>query len=174
MTPPSSGETIFLATLASGALEQVIRTQHGRWAFFLPLDEFLQEAATHAWTQREKFEGASEAAFLAWFARLARNRAIDLYRKHERRQNLVQEVAREIVEVVMPATESLSAQEYVAWLLAGLSELEQAVVRGFHLEELSAQELADRLGYSRATVYQLLRSARNKLERRREKDDKSS
>lgn len=104
----------------------------------------------------EGFRGGSERAFVAYLARLVRNRLIDSVRHHEAKQRDSRRTERDLAAIADPhATPgSRSAEredaELVRAILAGFPERDRALLRGRLEDEEPFAVLAKSLGYASA------------------------
>lgn len=102
----------------------------------------------------EAFRGASEQAFVAYLARLVRNRLIDMVRHHEagrRDQRRTESASNEALDAELSPGSKLSRREDVDVLngiLAKMPERDRALLRGRLEDGESFVTLARSLGYA--------------------------
>ena len=104
-------------------------------------------------------------AFRTWLFQTTRHRAIDFLRARKREREIVDEVASEIDEAVVPADTLASVdQSALAAALEQLSPAHREVLLFRYQEEMSYAEIAVVLGCSIGTVRSRLHHARRRLE----------
>lgn len=129
-------------------------------------DDVVQEALARAWRHRTSFDPGLDRQLPgshlggAWLQRLAFRVFCD-YRSHKKRQPCASdEVHREAAPAKPCQTE---LRDEVAHRLGGLPEIERALLLGFHRDELSLRELADRHNLPVNTIKSHLHRARQRL-----------
>ena len=104
----------------------------------------------------DRFRGESEQAFVAYLARLVRNRLIDSVRHHEasrRDHRLIERETSTLVDPDMTPSTGLTHQEdaeLVSRILGTFPERDRALLRGRLEDEESFPVLAKSLGYASA------------------------
>jgi RNA polymerase sigma factor (sigma-70 family) len=118
----------------------------------LSFEELAQDVCLTAWGHRDRFHveapGSTEMVFHRWIERLARNRAIDLYRMRSRRPEvaLSEERAEEIPASAGPARATWHLELEDA--LATLAPLDRDLMEARLSEGLTMKELAARFNLS--------------------------
>lgn len=141
-------------------------------------DELTQEIFLHLLRALATFDRAG--SFPAWIQRVARNYAIDHYRRRRRERSLVSdgEAYDDAVRVVPDRTETtdphrtLEKKDLALWLRAAIDrlpvELAQAVILR-DLQEMSYEEMATELKVPLGTVKSRINRGRIELARRLKK-----
>lgn len=137
-------------------------------------EELSQEIFLHLWTALRTFD--TGGSFPAWLSRVARNYAIDHYRRRRRERSMVQdsEKAQELVAVAPDSTgrndphRALEDKDVAAWLRGVIdrlpSELGQAVILR-DLQGMSYEEMAEMLSIPLGTVKSRINRGRLELAR---------
>jgi len=135
------------------------------------VDDVVQEAFVRAFRSLGSLK--EPARFGPWLLTIARNRALSLLARHRAGADLGSELAREsevaaLGEVGPPDLDAGSEVDVVRRVIAELPEgAEKETVRLFYLEgELSAREIADRLGVGKSAITMRLERFRAKVKRR--------
>ncbi len=122
-------------------------------------DELEQEVVTRALRSRDRYDRSR--AIGPWLRTTAFRAFLDLVR---RRRAEPHSLDADDPALARPAAAALGERrEMVELLLRGLPELEQEVLRRFHLEEQSVREIAAALAMPTGTVKSHLHRARRKL-----------
>lgn len=139
--------------------------------------DVVQQTCLSAHRQIERFDGASEEAFLAWLRQIQRRNVLNVAREHLGTQQ--RSVGRE-QDLSASGVEHLAADESfadrpsqrlmlteqsarLAALMSVLPEDQQETVRLRFLEGLSLVEIAERIGRSRDATAGLLKRGLQKL-----------
>jgi RNA polymerase sigma-70 factor (ECF subfamily) len=135
------------------------------------VDDVVQEAFVRAFRSLAKLK--EPARFGPWLLVIARNRALSRLARHRAGADLAEELAREVengdpAEVAAPDPEAGAEVEVVRRVISELPEgPEKETVRLFYLEgELSAREIAERLGVGKSAITMRLERFRAKVKRR--------
>jgi RNA polymerase sigma-70 factor (ECF subfamily) len=135
------------------------------------VEDVVQEAFVSAFRNLAKLE--QPARFGAWLLTIARNRALSRLARRKARGELVEELTREAEaaggeEAPLPDPEAGAELEVVRRIIADLPEgPEKETVRLFYIEgQLSAREIADRLGVGKSAITMRLERFRAKVKRR--------
>jgi RNA polymerase sigma-70 factor (ECF subfamily) len=135
------------------------------------VEDVVQEAFVRAFRSLAKLE--QPARFGAWLLTIARNRALSRLARRKARGELVEELTREAEaaggeEAPLPDPEAGAELEVVRRIIADLPEgPEKETVRLFYIEgQLSAREIADRLGVGKSAITMRLERFRAKVKRR--------
>jgi RNA polymerase sigma-70 factor (ECF subfamily) len=141
----------------------------------IEVDDILQETFMTALRQLPAFSYRSPGSFMKWLTRIAEHAIVDASRYHGRQKRSPKEMLPlrtesnpAGVEPVDPATPSriFASREKLEQMLARLDALPEelrAVIIMARLECLATQEIADRLGRTRASVAVLLHRAVQRL-----------
>jgi RNA polymerase sigma-70 factor (family 1) len=131
-------------------------------------EEIVQDVFLRVWERAETYQ-AEQGKMVAWLARIARNRSIDLLRRRKVRLDASSVAWEELI--IEPADEQdaeweveLKQQEQrLRSALAQLPPEQKEVLALAYFQGLSHQEIADRLRQPLGTVKTRLRSAMQKL-----------
>lgn len=116
-------------------------------------DEAVQQTFLQAWRAADRFEGHRDLA--PWLVTIARRVAIDISRRERRRPTTPLDHADpgDAALVAMPPSETACWEAaQVRDAIDELGPAERQVVRLQHLDGLTQQEIADRLGIALGTV----------------------
>ncbi|MCL1094290.1 sigma-70 family RNA polymerase sigma factor [Shewanella kaireitica] len=126
--------------------------------------DLVQETMTAVWTKAHLFD-ADKGAVTTWVFTIMRNRCFDMLRKvqHNKEDTVSDDIwpIFETVEENEPEDHILTNK--LMHHVAELPPLQQQVVRGIYLQELSQQELASKLNVPLGTVKSRLRLGLVKL-----------
>ncbi|QNN20897.1 sigma-70 family RNA polymerase sigma factor [Planctomycetales bacterium ZRK34] len=117
-------------------------------------EDIYQDVLVEAVQYEGTFE--SEQHLMRWARKIARNRVIDASRKGNQRRTTIDTSVLDLIEAEWDNTPAPAEGELVEMLRACLSELADPVRKLIELryrENLSGQELAQRLDRPRASVY---------------------
>jgi RNA polymerase sigma-70 factor (ECF subfamily) len=127
-------------------------------------EEAAQQTFVRAWQQADRIDPERSPA--AWLATIARNAAIDIYRREARRPTRpLAEVADDDRAVVSlpPDVDTLDAVWQVRAAIEALPIDEAAIVRLQHLDGMTHSEIADELDIALGTVKSRSHRAHRKL-----------
>ncbi|MCL1058116.1 sigma-70 family RNA polymerase sigma factor [Shewanella gelidimarina] len=126
--------------------------------------DLVQETMTAVWTKAHLFD-ADKGAVTTWIFTIMRNRCFDMLRKvqHNREDTVSDDIwpIFETAEHVEPEDHMLTNK--LMKHVDELPPLQQQIVRGIYLQELSQQELASKLNVPLGTVKSRLRLGLVKL-----------
>ena len=132
-------------------------------------EDVLQDTMVIAWRKASDFDPRLASA-KTWITTIARRRALDLLRSHNRRRAILHDDAGDIRRTMGlddPATpnapESEATAERLSRCFGELDPNAAACVRYAYLDGLTATEIADRLGRSLGTVKSWVRRSLAKL-----------
>lgn len=134
------------------------------------VDDVVQEAFVRAFRSLASLK--EPGRFGPWLLTIARNRALSRLERRKAGTDLAEELAREVEasagEQVLPDPEAGAEVDVVRRVIAELPEgPEKETVRLFYLEgELSAREIAERLGVGKSAITMRLERFRAKVKRR--------
>ncbi|HET9551972.1 MAG TPA: RNA polymerase sigma factor [Anaeromyxobacteraceae bacterium] len=135
------------------------------------VEDVVQEAFVRAFRSLAKLE--QPARFGPWLLTIARNRALSRLARRKARSELAEELTREAEvasseEALLPDPDAGAELEVVRRLIADLPEgPEKETVHLFYIEgQLSAREIADRLGVGKSAITMRLERFRAKVKRR--------
>lgn len=156
------GDAELAARFASGDPDtvRVLYQTHGRLVFAVAYkvlgDGALAEEATQqtfikAWRSADKYDPTRPLA--AWLSTVARNVAIDLYRRERRQRSHANLDAAKLDLVTLPpSVEQISAVIEVRSALDELPDADRELIRLQHYDELTHAEIADHLAIPLGTV----------------------
>jgi RNA polymerase sigma-70 factor (ECF subfamily) len=182
--PAEEGDDAVLVAQARAGDRQALRALHDRhrpaaWRLargFADLDrddveDVVQESFVRAFRSLDRLN--EPARFGAWLLVIARNRALSRLARRRAGIDLAEELAREAdgAPVAEPEGMDGTTAAEVAVVRRVIAELpegpEKETVRLFYLEgELSAREIADRLGVGKSAITMRLERFRAKVKRR--------
>ncbi len=123
-------------------------------------EDILQEVFVRIWREAGGYQ-ADKGSPMAWMTTIARNRAIDSWRRadRQRRNQAAQEAQAEIDETVVPMNWDGAGDEARALqhCLGALDEPQRNAVVLAYVEGLTHQELSDRLSCPLGTIKSWLR-----------------
>ena len=169
--PDDSGRELLAGHETPGGLREAFVTEHLRRVFLQiyrmvgsvhDAQDLTQEAFIKALQRQDQLKDELKAAH--WLSRIATNTALDFLRRG-RRVAFV-ELGEAPERHLESAEDSLLRGEKRDWLAAGLERLtprERAALVLRDVEDLPAEEVARRLGCSRATVRSHIANARIKI-----------
>jgi RNA polymerase sigma-70 factor, ECF subfamily len=169
--PDDSGRELLAGHETPGGLRETFVTEHLRRVFLQiyrmvgsvhDAQDLTQEAFIKALQRQDQLKDEQKAAH--WLSRIATNTALDFLRRG-RRVAFV-ELGEAPERHLESAEDSLLRGEQRDWLAAGLERLtprERAALVLRDVEDLPAEEVARRLGCSRATVRSHIANARIKI-----------
>jgi len=135
------------------------------------VDDVVQEAFVRAFRSLRTLK--DPARFAPWLLTIARNRALSRLARRRAGNELTEELTREAEatcagDIELPDPEARAEVEVVRRVIAELPEgPEKETVRLFYLEgELSAREIAERLGVGKSAITMRLERFRAKVKRR--------
>lgn len=162
-TSARTSDDWFLAQLAAHR-EIGYRVAYRILASWPDAEDALQEALIDAWKARATFRG-DESTFRGWFATIASRAAIDLVRKRKRireRESSADALHGETANLLMLVVdderlpdERLLTQEALQALIVAvrqLPEMYREVILLHYGENLTCQQMAERLGVGMSTV----------------------
>lgn len=127
-------------------------------------EDLLQDVIVKALGQASEFRDSKH--LLKWANVTIRNLAIDLYRKKNRRAKLLEKATLDLVDSAWDTEDSHSENERLEILRNCLSHLpdktQEALTQRYY-QNLTVQEIADRMGKNREAIYQLLSRAHRRL-----------
>lgn len=127
-------------------------------------DDRVHDVVQETWMRALRNPPRRTTMLRAWLGRVARNLALDTRRSSARSRQREVDVARsETTESVARTHERLSAQREVVDAVLALDEPYASVVLLRYYDELSTQEIGQRLGRSAATVRSQLSRAHEQL-----------
>ena len=179
---PTDEELVRRSKLGNTRAFDELVTRHRRRIFALvyqmlgSADEAMdvaQEVFIRAWQSLEGFDGRH--AFSTWLHRIATNRAIDICRMRARRPQGEWSETPDGIDVASRTTPSTperpgdsidraEVQRRIDAALATLSPDHRAVLVLREIEDLSYEEIAERVGCSHGTVMSRLFHARRKMQ----------
>lgn len=138
-------------------LKEVVRSQlHGRLPRKFDASDVVQSALAKAVENLAQFEGDSEEEWKAWLAKICQNESKNAIRHwlRQRRNSAREQEMSDPAGLVAEQTSAsghLNRQEVADQVLMGISQLDdeqQLLIQWRHFEDLSHQEIAERLGIS--------------------------
>lgn len=132
--------------------------------------DVTQEVFVAAWRARHRFD-PSRASLRTWLMGIARNKVIDAHRHAGRRPRSADGTEVEPVAVEPAAVDQMADRMVLADALSQLPERARAVVELSFFEQLSHQEIADKVGMPLGTVKSDIRRSLDKLRRELETTD---
>lgn len=129
-------------------------------------DDLVQETMVRLWRFADRFDPVrgSERTFVA---AVARNAAIDMARRHACRPEVTTDELERVTPPVAPATERVATAITVRAALNEMAPGPRELLRLAYFEQLTQQEIADRLGIPLGTVksrtFAALRSLRRSI-----------
>ncbi|MCS3457073.1 RNA polymerase sigma-70 factor (ECF subfamily) [Aeromonas sp. BIGb0405] len=138
--------------------------------------ELVQETMLLVW-QKARLYHPEKGAPSTWIYTVMRNQCFDMLRRRRAsREDLCAEEIWPLLEFGAdlpqgPGGEDAVLTRQMAHYVSVLPEPQQQVVRGIYLQELSQQELAERLGVPLGTIKSRLRLALQKLKEQVERHD---
>lgn len=123
-------------------------------------EDLVQQVFVAAWRQRTRYD-PERASLLSWLLGIARFKAIDRLRKLEREQRPVPVNGRGPVDEAARTADRLLVTEALSWLRP---EQQQVLELAFY-EDLSQQQIADKLGMPLGTVKSHTRRGMQRLQR---------
>lgn len=140
---------------------------HGRVADQRDAEELVSETLVRAWRRYDQFDSA-RGSERAWIFGIARNAAIDMHRRSQRRLRPVSDVLPDIGEP--SAADRIVEISLISDALADLSEQHRTVIVEAFVHGRDTNEIAARIGIPPGTVksrmYYGMRSLRAALEER--------
>jgi RNA polymerase sigma-70 factor (ECF subfamily) len=124
--------------------------------------EITQEAFVDAVRERDRFDGVSDP--VTWVCAIARNKAVDQFRRLERERRRHLRLVRETPEITQPS-DGLETREVVLNALRTLPRSQQAALVMHYLDGLPMREIARNIGRSESAVESLLTRARESFRR---------
>jgi len=132
-------------------------------------EDVLQDAMVIAWNKAAEFDPAKAGA-KTWITTIARRRALDLLRSRKRRDEVMQEGAADIRDVLSQAEpaaaaspESSATERRLAQCFGELNSDAASCIRFAYLEGLSFTEIAVRIDRRLGTVKSWIRRGVSKL-----------
>lgn len=156
-------------TAENGELDRQLNRLIARWPRLLDAGDLRQIVVARAWEVRNAFRGTTQSEFLSWIRSLAWSAALDLWRKQGRRARLFDRVAEFIPKVAPSAESRVETEDFVNWLLAGLTDRERKVLTLRYFRGMSVGEAAAVMATTEEAVSQLHYRAVAKLRERYEK-----
>lgn len=179
--PPDDGALVARAVAGDRAALRALYDRHRPAAFRLvrafaglhpdDADDVLQDAFVRAFASLAKLDRPDR--FGPWLLAIARNRALTRLARHRAAERLADDLTRE-AEVLardvstLPDPDGEAERDLVRRIVAELPDgPEKETVRLFYLEgELSAREIASRLGVGKSAVTMRLERFRARIKRR--------
>lgn len=136
------------------------------------IEEIIQISFAKAFADLARFRGQHDASLGSWLSRIAANACLDTIRSQKRRpENLSCELSGDETESILElvsdggqnAEQELTARDLSDKLLARLPEDDRALLQMLYADEMSVNEIADLLGWSRSKVKIRAWRARNSL-----------
>lgn len=139
---------------------------------YFTAEDITQETFLTAYRKYETFDGQNEKA---WICRIATNKSIDYIRSAGQRViptedsffGTIKESAKTPEEVCMEREIKGQLERYCAMLKPPYNE----IARQYYLEEMTAQQIADRRGVNLKTIQTQVYRARSKLQKLYGKED---
>jgi len=123
-------------------------------------EDLVQQVFVTAWRQRDRYDPA-RASLLAWLFGIARHSAIDRLRRLERERRVVFEDRDRVVDEASRTADRLLVAEALSWLRP---EQQQVLELAFY-DDLTHQQIADKLGMPLGTVKSHARRGLQRLRR---------
>lgn len=144
--------------------ERLMRAAYGMVKSEADADDLVQEAFVRAYNAAPRFEGKS--AIYTWIYGIMRNVQLDRWRRKKREPMLTDFSEFDIEDECF--VEESTRVDVVKREIAGLDEAAHEVIKLHYFDDLSVDEIAEKLGLAAGTVKSRLFHARKKL-----KDKKS-
>lgn len=123
-------------------------------------EDLVQQVFVTAWRQRHRYD-PSRASLLSWLLGIARHKAIDRLRKLDRERRLVVDKPDDAGDEAAHTADRLLVTEALAWLRP---EQQQVLELAFY-DDLTHQQIADKLGMPLGTVKSHARRGLQRLRR---------
>lgn len=126
-------------------------------------EDIAQEAFVRLWQRAEEMASKPEVALSAWLKRVAVNMAIDRLRATQR---LTSDDGLEDTPIAPDQLSSMTAGDASGRVIAALDMLpdrQRTAVALFHFEDLSQQEVSERMGITEHALEGLLKRGRQRL-----------
>lgn len=123
-------------------------------------EDLVQQVFVTAWRQRHRYD-PSRASLLSWLLGIARHKAIDRLRKLERERRLVVAKPDDASDEAAHTADRLLVSEALAWLRPE----QQHVLELAFYDDLTHQQIADKLGMPLGTVKSHARRGLQRLRR---------
>ena len=142
-------------------------------------EDVLQEAFWRVWRSVSTFEPA-RGTFTSWLFRIARNLAIDAYRRRNIRPQAIigAEVANPILDQtpdptadVVEQTQTILKNRQVRQALASLSQVQRQVIELAYFYGMTRQEIAEATGEALGTIHTRARLGLQKLREELEREE---
>lgn len=136
------------------------------------IEEVIQISFAKAFVELGKFRGDHEFSLPSWLGRITSNVCLDQIRSRKRKpEHLHCELAdgetATLIDIAADSTASaedlIANRDLASKLLARLSEVDRALMHMFYVEEMTAAEIGDALGWSISKVKIRSWRARNSL-----------
>jgi RNA polymerase sigma-70 factor (ECF subfamily) len=136
------------------------------------IEEVIQASFTKAYFELASFRGANELSLVSWLGRITATTCLNILRSRRYKFDtnhiyLSDDVAETLaVDLVEKSAEELTTQrDLLKKLLASLDAEDRAVLQMLYVEEMTASEIAELFGWSRAKVKVRAFRARHTLRR---------
>lgn len=123
-------------------------------------EDLVQQVFVTAWRQRHRYD-PGRASLLSWLLGIARHKAIDRLRRMERERRVVLEDPYRTVDEAGRTADRLLVTEALSWLRP---EQQQVLELAFY-DDLTHQQIADKLGVPLGTVKSHARRGLQRLRR---------
>lgn len=123
-------------------------------------EDLVQQVFVTAWRQRDRYD-PTRASLLSWLLGIARYKAIDRLRLIERERRVVVGDRRRVVDEAGRTADRLLVAEALSWLRP---EQQQVLELAFY-DDLTHQQIADKLGMPLGTVKSHARRGLQRLRR---------
>jgi len=123
-------------------------------------EDLVQQVFVTAWRQRHRYD-PGRASLLSWLLGIARHKAIDRLRRLERERRVVVEDRGRVVDEAGRTADRLLVAEALSWLRPE----QQLVLELAFYDDLTHQQIADKLGMPLGTVKSHARRGLQRLRR---------
>jgi RNA polymerase sigma-70 factor (ECF subfamily) len=123
-------------------------------------EDLVQQVFVAAWRQRDRYDPA-RASLLSWLLGIARHKAIDRLRRLERERRTVLDDRGGLIDLASRTADRLLVAEALSWLRP---EQQQVLELAFY-DDLTHQQIADKLGIPLGTVKSHARRGLQRLRR---------
>jgi RNA polymerase sigma factor (sigma-70 family) len=123
-------------------------------------EDLVQQVFVTAWRQRRRYD-PERASLLSWLLGIARYRAIDRLRRIEREQRTIVEDRSRVIDEAARTADRLLVAEALSWLRPE----QQMVLELAFYDDLTHQQISDKLGMPLGTVKSHVRRGMQRLRR---------
>jgi len=136
------------------------------------VDEVVQVSFTKAYFQLSAFRGSHDLSLVSWLGKITTNTCLDLLRNQKRKpENMTCELSdaerRDLQNTTRPndgnAERSLISRDLAEKLLANLAPEDRSVMQMLYADQMSVDEAAEILGWSKSKTKMRAWRARNAL-----------